>query len=397
MLILLSLLVVLLICIIIGLMAARRPILFKMGLRNLTRRRSQTVIVILGLLVGTAIISSSLVIGDSLEYIFVKDTIERLDAIDELVYNETSGQGISLSFEFQMFEELKESLEANNTPIDGVAPLLIKIVRIENIEEGLGESGIQLIGFNASYEDGFGSFKNLDGQVVDDQLEDDELIINARAAEKVSAKEGKNLTIISLLPDFEIQVKVKHIVENEGKGNWQKDANIFMNLNTVQQWFFESDNINHIKISNKGGIESGVELSEEVTEDVRAIIEANGWPLEIDERKKENIDTAKEFSENVTEIFMVLGSFSVIAGVLLIINIFVMLAEERKSEMGISRAVGMKRGHLMQTYMFEGLFYAISAAILGTIFGLVLGYIIILSFGVIFSPIAVGITLTFSP
>jgi putative ABC transport system permease protein len=389
------LIAVLIIFVSIGILAARRPILLKMGLRNLTRRRTQTAIVVVGLLIGTAIVSSSMVIGDSLEFIFVKDALERLDAVDELVFREETN-GEYASFGFENFTGLSASLEANGSKIDGIAPLLIKRTSVENEAEDLGEGGVTIIGFNESYESGFGKFIDVDGGEVDGDLADYEALINERAAEKLEAKENGNLTIIiDPVKDDSVTITVKHIVKNEGKGNWQKGLNIFLSLDFAQAVLNESGNITNIKVSNEGGIEDGVELSGEVTAEIEGVIKANAWILVVEETKKESIDSAKEFSENVTEIFMVLGSFSIIAGVLLIMNIFVMLAEERKSSMGISRAVGMKRGHLLQTFLFEGLFYSIIAAVLGTLFGVLLGYIIIVSFGVIFADIAQGIALTF--
>jgi putative ABC transport system permease protein len=393
--VILALSAVLIIFVAVGILGARNPILLKMGLRNLVRRRTQTVIVISGLLIGTTIISSSLVIGDSLEYIFVKDTLDRLDAIDELVHNQTLGQGEYRTFDIRFFTELENSLETTDTPVDGIAPLLVKTVSVRNVDEDLGEGGMSLIGFNASHEGGFGTFKSVEGENVNEYLSGDEAIINERTAEKLNAKMGQNLTIIFGNFSNSHNLSVKYIVENDGRGNWQKGSNIFINLETAQSLFNESGKINQIKISNTGDREEGVSHSGVVSDEIESIIDANGWQLVVEEKKRDDIDRAKEFSENVTEIFMVLGSFSIIAGVLLIINIFVMLAEERKSTMGISRAVGMKRGHLMQTYIFEGLFYSVLAAILGTFFGLLLGYIIVYSFGVIFADVAEGLLLSF--
>ena len=52
--------------------------------------------------------------------------------------------------------------------------------------------------------------------------------------------------------------------------------------------------------------------------------------------------------------FTTFGSFSIAAGILLIFLIFVMLAAERRGELGIARAVGTRRGHLVQMFLFEG-------------------------------------------
>ena len=65
--------------------------------------------------------------------------------------------------------------------------------------------------------------------------------------------------------------------------------------------------------------------------------------------------------------------FSIAAGVLLIFLIFAMLAAERKSEMGMARAVGTQRGHLTQMFIFEGLAYDLAAAAVGAALGIGVG------------------------
>jgi len=51
-----------------------------------------------------------------------------------------------------------------------------------------------------------------------------------------------------------------------------------------------------------------------------------------------------------------------------------MLAAERKSEMGISRAVGAERRHLIEMFTFEGMLYDLAAAAAGTLLGIAVGY-----------------------
>src|SRR2546427_2394312 len=73
-----------------------RPLLARLAARNIGRRKSRVLIVVAGLLVGTAIISSSLAVGDTLGYTFLEDGYARLDAIDEVGSNSCNGQLISL-------------------------------------------------------------------------------------------------------------------------------------------------------------------------------------------------------------------------------------------------------------------------------------------------------------
>ena len=78
----------------------------------------------------------------------------------------------------------------------------------------------------------------------------------------------------------------------------------------------------------------------------------------IDLLNKATVVTVAEVGGGVfSTLFSICSTFSILAGVLLIFLIFVMLAAERKSELGMARAVGMQRGHLIQMFVAEGLVY----------------------------------------
>ena len=77
-----------------------------------------------------------------------------------------------------------------------------------------------------------------------------------------------------------------------------------------------------------------------------------------------------------TTIFVAFGLFSIAAGVLLILLIFMMLAAARKSEMGMARAVGTKRHHLIEMFIFEGTAYDLGAALVGVVLGVAVTYAI---------------------
>jgi putative ABC transport system permease protein len=79
--------------------------------------------------------------------------------------------------------------------------------------------------------------------------------------------------------------------------------------------------------------------------------------------------------------FTTFGTFSIAAGILLIFLIFVMLAAERRGELGIARAVGTRRGHLVQMFTFEGAAYDLAAAAIGAVLGalVALGMVIVMA------------------
>ena len=60
---------------IVGIALSNRT-MFKMGLRNIPRRGTQTVLVVLGLMLSTLIITASFTTGDTINYSFTKGTYD---------------------------------------------------------------------------------------------------------------------------------------------------------------------------------------------------------------------------------------------------------------------------------------------------------------------------------
>src|SRR5262249_10177460 len=79
----------------------------------------------------------------------------------------------------------------------------------------------------------------------------------------------------------------------------------------------------------------------------------------------------------VTTVFLILGLFSIAASLLLVFLIFVMLAAERRTEMGLTRAVGAQRHHLVAAFAVEGLAYDLAAALVGLFLGVGVGALVI--------------------
>lgn len=73
-------------------------------------------------------------------------------------------------------------------------------------------------------------------------------------------------------------------------------------------------------------------------------------------------------------MFTASGTFSILAGLVLIFLIYVMLAAERRSELGIVRALGMRRGSMVQMFVTEGLVYDLAACVLGLGLGLLVSW-----------------------
>ena len=100
--------------------------------------------------------------------------------------------------------------------------------------------------------------------------------------------------------------------------------------------------------------------------------------LRVDDQKNDSVKLAERVATGVTTIFSIFGSFSIMVGMLLIFLVFVLLAAARSTELGMARAVGLKRRDLIQLFTYEGTIYAFLAAVVGTVVG------VGLSFGLVF-------------
>ncbi len=81
-----SLLIALGLCLLtVAWVAWRRPVIFKLGVRNIPRRRAQTTLIVVGLMLSTLIISAALGTGDTLDYSLTKDVYENYGNVDTLV------------------------------------------------------------------------------------------------------------------------------------------------------------------------------------------------------------------------------------------------------------------------------------------------------------------------
>ncbi len=114
--------------------------------------------------------------------------------------------------------------------------------------------------------------------------------------------------------------------------------------------------------------------------------------LRVIEIKSNLLESADQAGSQATSFFILFGTFSIAVGILLIFLIFVMLAAARKSEMGMARAVGAKRHHLMMMFAFEGTAYAIVSAAIGVALGLGVSTLMVTALNQIFASTEAGFT-----
>ena len=119
--------------------------------------------------------------------------------------------------------------------------------------------------------------------------------------------------------------------------------------------------------------------------------------LRIVAAKEKALETAEEGAGALSAMFLVFGAFTIGAGILLVLTIVMMLAESRRSDEAIMRAIGLKRSDMRSLALMEGMMTSAAASVLGGIFGLVLAWLVSLAFSSVFASAgAEGIAYSFS-
>ena len=446
----------------VAVMGWRNRVMLKLGLRNIPRRKSQTALIIFGIMVSTLIMAAAFGTGDSITYSIRKNAIDALGTIDEIIVSARADESDTIGsfnyFPIQRYEQLKIEL-AGFENIDGLAPGIGEYAPTINSRTGLSEGQMQITGVDPGSLQGFGRFNLTSGQEIRlETLGPNDAFINEEAARELDAVVGDEL--VTFVGGASISFIVQGVVDSGGLAG--QGSTLLVRLDRAQEMFGRPGMINSIAVSNLGGVFEGAEVSDEVTDSLRVLfadrdiaaqlqsllnrvevleeidlllpslskelsadLEAlaqglgelglsdefigaladedvqeealnalsNAGLADVERQastlfaglaefrvfdvKKRVLDVADQAGSGVTSIFIVMGLFSIMVGVLLIFLIFVMLAAARRAEMGMVRAVGAKRRHLVQMFIFEGTAYSVVSGAVGVALGLGASYIIV--------------------
>jgi len=140
----------------IGWIVLRNRVMFFIGLRNIPRRRAQTVLIIIGLMLSTLIISTAFGIGDTVDYSITNQVYDRMHSIDEVVQAQSDKE--SGHFDASAIitakpiadGQAKQYTEAFLTipGVDGAVSLIRGPVPVSDARSGQSEPLVVLVGLD---------------------------------------------------------------------------------------------------------------------------------------------------------------------------------------------------------------------------------------------------------
>src|SRR5262245_21126265 len=320
---------------------ARRPILRRLAVRNALRRPREGSLVVLGSLLGAAIITGSAVVGDTMDSSIRQIARQHLGPVDELVSARDAGEWHSLLERVQVLEP---------GSVDGILPIATFDT---GTTAGRGGSlraapSSQVIGLDFEAARAFGRAPETTG-LSGGTPGPGHAAITEDLARALSVGPGSRIDVYAyghprtLIVD---RVFPRRGLAGFSLKNEQESRNVLVSPATFEDMVQLGDGgappTRFIAVSNRGGVESGAALSDTVKASI--VGAAGDINPQVTTNKQLVLDSADETGKTFTQMFTAMGSFGVFAGLLLLVNLFVMLAAERKSELGMARAVGMSRG-----------------------------------------------------
>jgi putative ABC transport system permease protein len=220
----------------------RNRVMLRLGLRNIPRRRAQTVLIIFGLMLSTLIIAAAFGTGDTLTHSFRSLALDDLGEVDEVINGGGSVSFIAAGFDFEedqaepgrsgrtdyfgtaRFESLADEISRRQEAGDTDARMVEALTPV--LEQSAGpvidhtarqsERQITIVGYDPATADAFDELYGLDGKrVTVAELGAGEAYLGETMAKQLAAETGHELEIY-FRGSAPLQVTVKAVVQPGG-------------------------------------------------------------------------------------------------------------------------------------------------------------------------------------
>ena len=319
------------------------------SIKNLLRRKTKAAFVLVGLVIGV-----STVVG-IVSYIeaMTNDINHKLEKFGANILVVPKTENLALSYgglslggvSFEM-EEIRQSdlsrvsTIKNSANIAALGPLVLGVAQIN-------DQRVLVAGVDFSAARILKPWWKLKGSIP----EADEIIIGAEAARILNLDVGNQLTISNN------NLRVSGILESTGS---QDDQLIFTRLSTAQTIFRKEGRVSMVEIAalcKDCPIDAMVKQISDALPDARVMA-----IQQVVKGRMETLNQLKKFSYGISGVILLIGSLVVLVTMMGSVR-------ERTDEIGIFRAIGFRKVHIMRIVFMEAAIVSGLAGVLGYILG----------------------------
>lgn len=364
-----------LVYVLLGVVAWRRPLLARLAFREALRRPWQSGLVVAGLTVGTSMILMSSIMGDSTTATLTQATYQAWGRVDILV--SANGQFFSPNVAVGLANSPR--LRGN---VQGVQAGVELVGVAADLQRRLDNPTVRLIGFDPATQRAFGSFALTDGRTTNGgDLSSNEVLVSKSLADSLQAQIGD--TIRTGTSAFApVEFTIYGIARPVGPGNYGGQPAIFATLSALRS-LTASDQINVVRLSSLGDGQQEMENSKHIAPAVAAsLLEIpSDLALRVRTAKADDVNEIVRLAADNIPVNFAFSSVIILAGIALVVNLAIALAEERRPHLAVLRALGLGRAGLVIMALIEGAIYSAGAALIGAVPGIAFGWLMASSTG----------------
>ncbi|KAA9004876.1 FtsX-like permease family protein [Paenibacillus spiritus] len=338
----------------------RSPLIWKMAFAHLQRNRKQTILTLLGGCIGTVLMIASVLFYASVNHSSGSYLEEHYGSIEWTL----TPPGPQQAFTVEQAGEIGSLLEKNRIPelpsiITG-ASLLPGGSAVQPAAEPVS---VALVGLDLEKAREFDE-KALAPSLS--SLKDNEVIVSKPAALLLGLHSGDSLRLTNG-EDRHRDVTVAAILPERGlsgyRGVFAGAAGTLVTTETfAREWAELSAGAYNAVFAGNGRLISTPRMFPVAS------------PLfEVDRQREDDYDKYRLFRDNYSYLFFMAGSVATLASFLLLAQLFVMLGEARSQELGVLRALGLRKKHVRSLFLSEAFLSILFCTLLGTVGGVALG------------------------
>jgi len=319
---------------------------FKMAYRNITRRKFRSALTILGVVIGIATIVSLMTVGYGMRT-QVKTTL-----------NEMLGAGIILSSRSGAVDvpEYVKDIVLNVSGVKEAVPVITTMVNV-------GEQPVFTVGINPEDATRLYHVSLEDGRLLKPD-EDDGVIFGASTAATLGIKINDTVTLNVQGGGVGKKFHVVGFLRAIGAG--ELNIGCFITLEAAQQLLNREGYVSNLLI-----VLDDPSKGEYLEQTLRNMFEDASVV-----REEELMRQIDRIMNVINGVLLALGSVSLAVGALGILNTVMMSVHERRREIGMLKAVGAERWHVLFLFLSEALIISIIGGLIGCGLGLAGVYLI---------------------
>lgn len=320
--------------------------LHTISINNLKRRKAKMAFLTIGLMVGIATIVTLVTLTRSIS----SDIEQKMNEFGAniLVTPQNNGLamnygGISLGGVTFDQREIRESdlarikTIANNKNISAISPKVLGGVRI-------GSHDVLLVGVNFASELKMKQWWQIFGNAP---THDNELLLGSDASKVLNSGSGDTIRIKGEA------FKVAGVLEQTGS---QDDSLVFANLPKAQRLLNKEG---RITLAEVAALCSGCPIGDMVTQIAEKLPDARVSAIQqVVEGRLKTLDQFKRFSYAMAAVVVFIGSLIVFVTMMGSVN-------ERTTEIGVFRAIGYRKSHIMRIILLEAALVSLLAGFMG--------------------------------